>query len=149
MGLKREQKKKFDFLCVLNVVKAVALTRVPVSVDFATGWLDGADALQKLSSESLEAVSEFSAFVKKLSKLEQKFGVELSQLIAKDGKKRTGRRRAIFLLVLSCLRCVTNARCVARAVLERDALHGTTRDFVSVFLAQLVDVAKSAFLLPL
>lgn len=64
-----------------------------VSVDFATGWLDGAEALQKLSSESLEAVSEFSAFVKKLSKLEKQFGVELSQLIAKDGKKREFLRR--------------------------------------------------------
>lgn len=29
-------------------------------------------------------------------------------------------------------------------MLDHEALHGTTRDFVSVFLAQLVDVAKSA-----
>jgi phage-related holin len=55
--------------------------------EFATRWLDGADALQKLSGDELETVTEFSGFVKKLSKLEAKFGVELSQLIAKDGKK--------------------------------------------------------------
>jgi hypothetical protein len=89
------------------------------AADFAVGWLDGAEALQKLTGESLEALNEFSAFVKKLSKLEKQFGLELSQLIAKDGKK----------------------------LLEREALHGTTHDFVSVFLAQLVDVAKSATLI--
>jgi hypothetical protein len=63
-----------------------------MSDEFATRWLDGADALQKLSADALETVSEFSGFVKKLSKLEAKFGVELSALIAKDGKKR-----AIFI----------------------------------------------------
>lgn len=57
--------------------------------EFATRWLDGADALQKLSADELDTVTEFSGFVKKLSKLEAKFGVELSQLIAKDGKKCT------------------------------------------------------------
>jgi hypothetical protein len=33
---------------------------------------------------------------------------------------------------------------ISLSVLEKEALHGTTHDFVSVFLAQLVDVSKSA-----
>ena len=70
--------------------------------EFATGLLNGADLLNKHTDGALQATSEFSTFVKKLSKLESKFGQELSALVAKDGRKLLDRDALHGFVALVC-----------------------------------------------
>ena len=57
------------------------------SVEFATSLLNGSDLLQKQTDSALQGTSELSSFMKKLSKLEAKFGADLEALVNKDGRK--------------------------------------------------------------
>jgi hypothetical protein len=55
--------------------------------EFAVGLLNGVEKLTEHCDGTLKSTAEFSNFVKKVVRLEEKFGKELSLLCAKDGKK--------------------------------------------------------------